>query len=138
MSVAAASKRTAMGEQQLRELNGIPPRMLIRAGSSLLVPRAAKLNQDVATKVADNGQLSLTPEIVLLRTLVKAGKKDTVTSIASRYKTTPTNVAQWNSVNSSAAFKPGQKVVVFLPASAAKKAGSARKVVDAKRSKKSG
>ena len=138
MSVAAASKRTAMGEQQLRELNGIPPRMLIRAGSSLLVPRAAKLNQDVATKVADNGQLSLTPEIVLLRTLVKAGKKDTVTSIASRYKTTPTNVAQWNSVNSSAAFKPGQKVVVFLPASAAKKAGPARKVVDAKRSKKSG
>ena len=88
--------------------------------------------------MADNGQLSLTPEIVLLRTLVKAGKKDTVASIASRYKTTPANVAQWNSVNASAAFKPGQKVVVFLPASAAKKAGPARKVVDAKRSKKSG
>ena len=138
MSVAAASKRTAMGEQQLRELNGIPPRMLIRAGSSLLVPRAAKLNQDVATKVADNGQLSLTPEIVLLRTLVKAGKKDTVASIASRYKTTPANVAQWNSVSASAAFKPGQKVVVFLAASAAKKAGTARKVVDAKHGKKSG
>jgi membrane-bound lytic murein transglycosylase D len=138
MSVAAASKRSGMGEQQLRELNSIPPRMLIRAGSSLLVPRAAKLDQDVGTKVADNGQLSLTPEIVLLRTLIKAGKKDTVASIASRYKTTPANVAQWNSVSASAAFKPGQKVVVFLPASAAKKAGTARKVVAAKRAKKSG
>jgi membrane-bound lytic murein transglycosylase D len=94
MSVAAASKRSGMGEQQLRELNSIPPRMLIRAGSSLLVPRAAKLDQDVGTKVADNGQLSLTPEIVLLRKLIKAGKKDTVASIASRYKTTPANVAQ--------------------------------------------
>jgi membrane-bound lytic murein transglycosylase D len=138
MSVAAASKRTSMGEQQLRELNGIPPRMLIRAGSSLLVPRAAKLDQDVGTKVADNGQLSLTPEIVLLRTLIKAGKKDTVASIASRYKTAPANVAQWNGVSASAAFKPGQRVVVFVPANAAKKARPARKVADAKRAKKSG
>jgi len=138
MSVAAASKHSGMGEQQLRELNGIPPRMLIRAGSSLLVPRAAKLNQDVATKVADNGQLSLTPEIVLLRRLIKAGKKDTVASIASRYKTTPANVAQWNNMSASAVLKPGQKVVVFVPANAAKKAWPARKVADAKRAKKSG
>ena len=138
MTVAAASKRSGMGEQQLRELNGIPPRMQIRAGSSLLVPRAAKLDQDVGTKVADNGQLSLTPEIVLQRIWVKAGKKDTVASLASRYKTTPANVAQWNSLSASAAFKPGQKVVVFVPANAAKKARAARKVVDAKRAKKSG
>ena len=138
MSVAAASKRAGMGERQLRELNGIPPRMLIRAGSSLLVLRGAKLDQDVGTKVVDNGQLSLTPELVLRRTLIKAGKKDTVASIASRYKTTPANVAQWNGVSASAAFKPGQKVVVFLPANAAKKARPARKVADAKRAKKSG
>jgi len=138
MSVAAASKRTGMGELQLRELNGIPPRMLIRSGSYLLVLRGAKLDQDVGTKVADNGQLSLTPEIVLRRKVVKAGKKDTVASIASRYKTTPANVAQWNRVSASAAFKPGQKVVVFVPANAAKKARPARKVAAAKRAKKSG
>jgi membrane-bound lytic murein transglycosylase D len=138
MSVAAASKRTGMGEQQLRELNGIPPRMLIRSGSSLLVLRGAKIDHDVGTRVVDNGQLSLTPEIVLLRTWIKAGKKDTVASIASRYKTTPADVAQWNSVSASAAFKPGQKVVVFLPANAAKKAKPARKAAAAKRTKKSG
>jgi membrane-bound lytic murein transglycosylase D len=112
--------------------------MLIRAGSSLLVPRGAKLDQDVAIKVADNGQLSLTPEIVLQRTVVKAGKKDTVASIASRYKTTPANVAQWNRISASAVFKPGQKVVVFIPANAVKKAGSTRKVAAVKRVKKSG
>jgi membrane-bound lytic murein transglycosylase D len=70
--------------------------------------------------------------------VIKAGKKDTVASIASRYKTTPANVAQWNSVSASAAFKPSQKVVVFVPANAAKKARPARKVADAKRAKKSG
>jgi membrane-bound lytic murein transglycosylase D len=139
MTVAAAAKRSGMGEQQLRELNGIPPRMLIGAGSSLLVPRGAKLDQDVGTKVADGGQLSLAPEIVLQRTLIKAGKKDTVASIAGRYKTTPANVAQWNSVSASAAFKPGQKVVVFIPTSALKKKSEpTRKAAAAKGSKKSG
>ena len=139
MTVATAAKRSGMGEQQLRELNGIPPRMLIGAGSSLLVPRAAKLDQDVGTKVADGGQLSLAPEIVLQRTLIKAGKKDTVASIAGRYKTTPANVAQWNSVSASAAFKPGQKVVVFIPTSALKKKSEpTRKAAAAKGSKKSG
>jgi len=139
MTVATAAKRSGMGEQQLRELNGIPPRMLIGAGSSLLVPRGAKLDQDVGTKVADGGQLSLAPEIVLQRTLIKAGKKDTVASIAGRYKTTPANVAQWNSVSASAAFKPGQKVVVFIPTSALKKKSEpTRKAAAAKGSKKSG
>jgi membrane-bound lytic murein transglycosylase D len=139
MTVATAAKRSGMGEQQLRELNGIPPRMLIGAGSSLLVPRGAKLDQDVGTKVADGGQLSLAPEIVLQRTLIKAGKKDTVASIAGRYKTTPANVAQWNGVSASAAFKPGQKVVVFIPTSALKKKSEpTRKAAAAKGSKKSG
>jgi len=138
MTAATAAKRSGMGEQQLRELNGIPARMLIGAGSSLLVPRGAKLDQDVGTKVADSGQLSLAPEIVLRRTLIKAGKKDTVASIAGRYKTTPANVAQWNSVSASASFKPGQKVVVFIPTNALKKPEPTRKAAAAKGGKKAG
>jgi membrane-bound lytic murein transglycosylase D len=138
MTVAAAAKRVSMGEQQLREINGIPVRMLIGAGSSLLVPRGAKLEQDVTGKVADNGQLSLAPEIVLKRSVVKAGKKDTVASIASRYKTTPANVAQWNQVSASASFKTGQKIIVFLPAKPEKKGGPVKKTAIAARDKKSG
>jgi len=138
MTVAAAAKRAGMGEQQLREINGIPARMLIGAGSSLLVPRGAKLEQDVTGKVADNGQLSLAPEIVLKRTVVKAGKKDTVASIASRYKTTPGNVALWNQVSASASFKAGQKIIVFLPAKAEKKGGRVKKTATVTRDKKSG
>lgn len=138
MTVAAAAKRASMSEQQLRDINGIPVRMLIGAGSSLLVPRSAKLEQDVAVKVADNGQLSLAPEIVLKRTVVKAGKKDTVASIASRYKTTAANVAQWNQVSVTAGFKNGQKVIVFLPAKAEKKIARTKKTATAGHNKKSG
>jgi membrane-bound lytic murein transglycosylase D len=128
LRVADAAKRVGMGEAELRGINAIPPRMLIRAGSTLLVPRANHVEHDVTGKVADSGQVSLAPEIVLKRTLVRAGKGETVTSIARKTRTTPANVALWNKVGVNAAFKPGQQVVVFVQATAAKKTAHARPV----------
>jgi len=115
MSVAEAAQRTGMSEADLRSLNAIPPRMLIKAGSALMVPRSTTTRQDVSAHLADNGQLALTPEIVTRRTTVRAGKRDTVHSLAQRYRVSANNVAQWNDVKASAAFKAGQQVVMFLP-----------------------
>ncbi len=115
MSVAEAARRVGMSESDLRTVNAIPPRMLIKAGSVLIVPRSAKMNRDVADHIADNGQLNLAPERVTRRTTVKAGKRDTVRSIARRYRLSAAQVADWNDVGVSAAFKPGQRVVVYLP-----------------------
>ena len=64
MSTAEAARRVAMAESDLRTINGIPPRMLIKAGSALIVPRSTTSRADVAESVADNGQISLTPEQV--------------------------------------------------------------------------
>lgn len=122
---AEAAKRVGMSEAELRSINNIPARVLIRAGSTLLVPRMANMNQDVSEKVADNGHISLAPEQVLKRTTVRAGKKDSVASMARRYKVSADNVAQWNNVGASASFKPGQRVVVYLPASSRSKTRSA-------------
>jgi membrane-bound lytic murein transglycosylase D len=118
MKVADAAKRTGMSESQLREVNNIPPRMLIKRGSALLVPRSAQSEKDVTEKVADNGQMSLAPEVVLVKKTVKAVKGDTVASLAKRYRTTPANIVQWNKVSASAHFKAGQPVVLFVPAKA--------------------
>ncbi len=126
LRVADAAKRVGMGEAELRSINAIPPRMLIRAGSTLLVPRSNHVAHDVASRVADNGQVSLAPEIVLKRTLVRAVKGDTVGSIARKTKTTAANVAQWNKVGVNASFKVGQQVVVFVPATANKKVAPSR------------
>lgn len=115
MSVADASQRTGMSENDLRSLNNIPPRMLIKAGSALMVPRTTTTRQDVSAHLADNGQIALTPEIVTRRATVRAGKRDTVRSIAKRYRVSADNVADWNDVKASAAFKAGQQVVVYLP-----------------------
>jgi len=129
MKVADAAKRTGMSESQLREVNNIPPRMLIKSGSALLVPRSAHSEKDVTEKVADNGQMSLAPETVLVKKTVKAVKGDTVASLAKRYKTSAANIVQWNKVSASAYFNAGQQVVLFVPAKAAraKKANGAKK-----------
>jgi len=117
MNPAEAARRTGMAENELRSVNNIPPRMLIKAGSTLLVPRSGKSEIDVASHVADNGQVSLAPEIVTRRTTVKARKGESVMTIAKRYGLSSASVADWNKVSSSAAFKTGQSVVVFLPVS---------------------
>lgn len=120
MRPAEAAKRVGMSEADFRAVNSIPPRVVIRAGSTLLIPRSVRMEQDVTSKVADNGQLSLAPEIVQKRLVIKAGKADTVATIARKYKTSAANVAQWNKVSTSAAFKPGQQVVVYVAANANK------------------
>jgi membrane-bound lytic murein transglycosylase D len=107
-----------MREADLRAINNIPPRMLIKAGSTLLVPRSAKMDDDVTSHVADTGQMTLAPEIVTRRSTVKARKGETVASIAKRFSVTAANVADWNDVKDNAKFKTGSQVVVFLPVKA--------------------
>jgi membrane-bound lytic murein transglycosylase D len=124
MRAADAAKRVGMSESDFRAINAIPPKFMVKAGSSLLVPRANNVSQDVAPTVADNGQVSLAPEIVLKRTLVKAAKGETVASLARKYKVAADQVAQWNRVAQSASFKPGQQVVMFLPAPPARRAAA--------------
>lgn len=112
-----ASRAVGMAESQLREVNRIPPRMLIKKGSTLLVPRTAAAGIDVAEHIADNARLALAPEARPTRRVsVKARKGDTVASVARRHKLSPQLVARWNNKASGAAvFKAGQQVVLHLP-----------------------
>ena len=126
MRPADAAKRVGMTEADLRRVNAVPARMVIRAGSTLLVPRAAHIQDDVAEKVADNGQLSLGPEVVLRRTVIKAGKGDTVASVARARGVPTAQVAQWNKVATNASFKPGQQIVLFLAPRPVKRVNTTR------------
>jgi len=110
-----AAKQLGMSEEQLREVNRIPPHMLVKAGSTLLVPRGERRQADVTIEVADNATMSLAPDAPPLRKMsLKAGRKESVASIAKRYRVSATQVAQWNSVSAGASFKPGQTVVVYV------------------------
>ncbi len=115
MHPAEAARRVGMSEAELRSINAIPPRVVIQAGSALLVPRSHQATQDIAVKVADNGQLSLAPEIVLQRIMLRAKRGESVASVARKHRVRPDQVAQWNKIPIMANFKPGQQVVLFLP-----------------------
>lgn len=131
MSSAEAARQTGMSENDLRSVNNIPSRMLIKAGSTLLVPRSAKVDKDVTSHVAENGHMGLSPETVIRRLTVKARKGDTVASLAQRYRISALDVAGWNSVTASSALKPGQSVVIYLPVKVAgnKPAGKGKNTV---------
>ena len=117
MSPADAARQAGMPESALREINKIPPKMLVKAGSTLLVPRGEHVHDDVSERLADTASLNLAPDASPLRKFTyKAGKADTVASVAARYKVKAEQVAQWNKVGSAARFKPGQAVVVYTAA----------------------
>ena len=121
---ADAARKVGMTESELREVNRIPARMLVKAGSTLLVPRDPDSTRDVAEHIADNATMVLAPESRPTRRVVlKAGKKgDSVAAVARRYRVSAAQVAQWNGVGTGARFKAGQSIVVHL-ATPAKKAG---------------
>ena len=123
MAPSEAARRTGMSESDMRSINGIPPRMLVKAGSTLLVPRSAKVINDVTSHVAENGQLSLAPEVVTRRVNVKARRGETVATLARRYRVSTLDVADWNQVTAHTRFQMGQSLVVFLPVKASGKRG---------------
>jgi membrane-bound lytic murein transglycosylase D len=111
---ADAAAEVGMSEAALREVNQIPPKMLVKAGSTLLVPRGAAREADVSQDLADSATMALAPDAPLLRKVsLKAGKKDSVATIAKRYGVSAVQVAQWNEVGPNASFKPGQTLVVY-------------------------
>ncbi len=114
LKAADAAKRVGMSEAELRAVNRIPPRMLIKAGSTLVVPRSPNNAEDVSVQIADNASIALAPEQVLRRISFKVGRKgDSVAAVAKRYRVSAAQVAEWNSVSNGARFAPGQTVVVM-------------------------
>ncbi len=104
---AEAAKLIGMPEAQLRDVNRIPPRMLVKAGSTLLVPRAAQVTTDVAEHIADHAALNLAPEA---RPGLKSKGKGKATSVARKGRTASAKVA------AASARKPAVRKQVATPA----------------------
>jgi membrane-bound lytic murein transglycosylase D len=112
-----AARQVGMSEASLKDINHIPAKMLVKAGSTLLVPRAPHREQDVSEALADNAVMSLAPDLPPMKRIsARVGKRgDTLASMARRLKVNPQQLAQWNRLSPSAKLKPGQTVVAFVP-----------------------
>ena len=138
IKVAEAAKRAGMPEADFRALNGIPPHMLIKSGSALLVPRTARMEDDVSPAIADNGRLDLSPEGQLRRLTVKAKPQDNLDAVAARYKVTATQLAEWNKLSPRSPIKAGQTLVVYVAAKPSTAKGPAKAQAKKKPTGKSG
>ena len=61
---AEAARMAGVSEATLREVNAIPPRMLVKSGSTLVVPRGSAVAADVPEHLAENAALALAPHNV--------------------------------------------------------------------------
>ncbi len=116
---ADAAKLVGMNEADLRAVNHIPPRMLVKSGSTLLVPRTEQHKADVSEQVADAAAMTLAPDLPPTRRVnMRIGKGgETVASVAKRWHLAPTEVATWNHISPSGKFAQNTTAVLFLPRS---------------------
>jgi membrane-bound lytic murein transglycosylase D len=124
MRAEEVAQQVGMSADQLRSVNGIPARMLVKAGSTLLVQRQGKLDNDVTEHLADNGHLLLAPEVVLRKILVKARAGDTLLRLASRHGVSAASVADWNRLKTNATLTNGQKLTIYVPAKATRRSAN--------------
>mgnify|MGYP000213874822 CR=1 FL=1 len=82
----------------VREANAIPPKTVVRAGSTILVPKSDLLtDQNIPADVAEQAQLNIDKVAVGTRKIiVKAGRKDNLASIAKRYRVSVADIKSWN------------------------------------------
>jgi membrane-bound lytic murein transglycosylase D len=114
--VETLAKRLRLNPELLREVNVIRPKMLVRAGSTLLVPKSSKSsNTDISAEIADKAQLFV--ERAVQRTkefLFKVRKKETLSSVAKRFAVTTAQIKNWNNL-SSEHLHAGQTLKVQVP-----------------------
>jgi membrane-bound lytic murein transglycosylase D len=128
LRLSEAARLVGMAEEHLREVNRIPPRMLLKAGSTLLVPRSQSMARDVSEQVADTASLSLVLERPQGRKrVVKVGPRgESVAALARRYRVSAQQLASWNDTSATGTFRAGQNVVLHTAAAAATSRPEAR------------
>jgi membrane-bound lytic murein transglycosylase D len=116
MKTSQAAEQLGMSESELREINRIPPKMLVKAGSTLLVQRAETRAVDVPEHVADNAHMALAPDVPPLRKIeIRARKGDTVLALAKRYRVGANQIASWNRIDDGTRFRKAQALVIWVP-----------------------
>jgi membrane-bound lytic murein transglycosylase D len=105
--------RVGLTEAQLREANRIPPRYVVRPGSTILIPRDETMYDDIAPEML-SASWSLVPENANLRLITyRVRRGDTLQSVSRRWKVEPEEIIAWNRLRSDTLFA-GQRLVLTV------------------------
>lgn len=100
----------------IREVNHIAQKMVLLAGSTILVPKVIDtFYKDITSEIADNATITLAPERPdTKRIFVKVGKRDNLSLIAERYKVSIAQLKEWNSLSRDQ-INLGQRLRLQVP-----------------------
>jgi len=116
--------------QVLREVNHIPPKMLLKAGSTILVPRPEGMQKDITAEIADNAVLAMAPDVPEgLQHKVTVKKGDTLSTLAQRHRVSVAKLRSWNNLRSDKLVAGTTLVLHGSPAKRAPKAGKITKAI---------
>lgn len=113
--VEALAARLNVDADTLREINSIPKGMRLKAGSTVMIPRSGRHDQDISATLADSAMLAMEPDLPdARRVVVRASRRDTVASVARRYGVSAGQVQSWNKL-SGTKLVAGQSLVLMVP-----------------------
>ncbi|NOV27568.1 LysM peptidoglycan-binding domain-containing protein [Cupriavidus necator] len=144
--VESLAARLNVDADTLREINSIPKGMRLKAGSTVMIPRSGRHDQDISATLADSAMLAMEPDLPdARRVVVRASRRDTVASVARRYGVSAGQVQSWNKL-SGTKLVAGQSLVLMVPvrgagavrAARAERADRAERTESASRTERSG
>jgi membrane-bound lytic murein transglycosylase D len=114
--IETLAARLGTTPELLREVNHIPPRMRLKAGSTILVPKSEMAGQkDISPEVADTAVITMEADVPDTRKIfVKVGRRDSLASIATRNRVTVSQIMAWNGLHHEK-LVAGQKLRLQVP-----------------------
>ena len=114
--IETLAARLGTTPELLREVNHIPPKMRLKEGSTILVPKSdAAGEKDIAPEVADRAVIAIEPDVPDTRKImVKAGRRDTLAAIAARNQVSVAQIRSWNNLHQDKLVS-GQRLQLQVP-----------------------
>jgi membrane-bound lytic murein transglycosylase D len=125
--IESIARRIGAPASVLKEVNHAPANIIIKAGSTLLVPKTAHAQDaDISPFIIDHASLAMTKDSTRKIT-VTATKKDSLLTLAKRYRVSVAQLKKWNNLASNT-IKLGQKLQIEVAAAASKKHRTTRAI----------
>jgi membrane-bound lytic murein transglycosylase D len=114
--IETIAKKFGTTPELIREINKIPPRMVLAAGSTVLVPRPENAGEkNIDPTLLESAKMVAVPDIPDgRRVTVKVAPTDTLSAIARRHRVSVTQIMDWNSLSTDKLLV-GQVLTLHMP-----------------------
>ncbi|MBC7405225.1 MAG: transglycosylase SLT domain-containing protein [Cytophaga sp.] len=114
--IESLASRLGFKPEFIREANLIPAKMMVKSGSTLLIPKTKKSpDQDISAEIAEKGQLVIEKGFSDIKQIhIKVSKNENLNTIAKRYKVSIVELKNWNNLKRDT-VTVGQRLQLQVP-----------------------